>query len=154
SHRDGSFLTARTSPRGTPLRTSRAESRLLPAKRSDLDGFLFADDAGMQTSRAATGAHRQVSVDSLERSSRAAFRIALVSIVAPTTLGCSDSSDMATGISRHASRRSSPPAAGTVEEHDESDTEGENAVDPGNPNANVKPDAPSSPGATSDDFEL
>lgn len=85
---------------------------------------------------------------------RTSLLVALASILTVTAVGCSDMND-GTGLSsRRARRTSSPPAAGSVEDHDESDTEGEDDLDVGNPNADTKPNAPSTPGTAAPEFAL
>jgi len=58
---------------------------------------------------------------------------------------CSDGTQLTSG--GYAARRASaPPAPGSQEEHDDSDTDGANDADPGNPNADDTPGAPASQG--------
>ncbi len=86
---------------------------------------------------------------------RTSLLVALASIVTVTAVGCSDAND-GTGLgSRHARRTTTaPPEVGAADDHDESDTEGETAGDVGNPNADTKPPAPSTPGTAAPEFAL
>lgn len=76
--------------------------------------------------------------------------IVLASIAASA---CGDANETSELGSRHL-RRSSPPAAGSAGDHDQSDLEGANDSDPGNPNADSLPGAPTSPGTASSQFAL
>jgi hypothetical protein len=83
----------------------------------------------------------------------ASLLLGLASIVTLTTIGCSDAGD-GSGLSSRRLRRSSPPAVGSADDHDVDDTEGENDLDVGNPNADTTPNAPSSPGTAAPQFSL
>ncbi|MBX3210181.1 MAG: hypothetical protein KF764_34435 [Labilithrix sp.] len=89
----------------------------------------------------------------LRSCTKSSLLIALASILTATTFGCSDGSD-GSGLSSRRARRNSPPAAGTADDHDESDTEGSNDTDVGNPNADSRPDAPTTPGTSATQFAV
>ncbi len=76
----------------------------------------------------------------------------IASVLAMTALGCAADD----GSSSLATRRlrKEPPAEGTVEEHDLTDLDGANSVDPGNPNADTRPNAPGTVGASAPQFAL
>lgn len=76
---------------------------------------------------------------------RKALCLALLGIASASLFACGDE----TGTGGYASRRmGQPPAPGSAQDHDPSDTDGANASDPGNPNANTPPPAPNQPGTT------
>ena len=83
---------------------------------------------------------------------RTSLLVALASIVTVTTLGCAVEDGSGTSLRR--ARRTSPPAAGEADDHDDGDTEGEADTDVGNPNADTKPNAPGTPGTSAPQFAL
>ncbi|MBX3259914.1 MAG: hypothetical protein KF782_09500 [Labilithrix sp.] len=89
----------------------------------------------------------------LRSCTKSSLLMALAAIVTATTFGCNDGSD-STGLSSRRARRNSPPAAGSADDHDANDTEGADDVDLGNPNANSRPDAPSTTGTAGEQFSL
>jgi hypothetical protein len=72
--------------------------------------------------------------------------LVLLGIATASMFACSDAVDTGPG---YAARRSvGVPPPGSTEQHDPNDTDGANATDPGNPNANVTPSAPTNTGTT------
>lgn len=84
---------------------------------------------------------------------RSALCLALLGIATSSLYACSDAG---TGIDGYAARRGGGgvPAPGSAEQHDDGDTDGEDATDPGNPNANTPPPAPNTPGTTAGELGL
>lgn len=84
---------------------------------------------------------------------RTALSVSLALVVASASfsmMGCGDASIASSGIAR----RGTPPAPGTAEQHDPSDTEGATTTDDGNPNASAPPTAPTNPGTTAAQFSV
>ncbi len=77
----------------------------------------------------------------------------LLAVTSIAAFGCGDAND-GTLSSTRLRRNASPPAAGTVDEHDESDVEGADQTDPGNPNATSAPSAPTTQGTAASQFAL
>lgn len=73
--------------------------------------------------------------------------LALLAVASASLFACSDAG---TGGGYLARRHAQPPAPGSQEQHDDSDTEGANDTDPGNPNANTPPPAPTDPGSAAE----
>lgn len=89
----------------------------------------------------------------LRSCTKSSLLIGLAAILTATTFGCMDGSD-SSGLSSRRARRNTPPAAGSADDHDVNDTEGANDADLGNPNADTRPDAPSSAGTAGTQFAL
>ncbi len=85
---------------------------------------------------------------------RTSLLVALASILTVSAVGCMDANDGSTLGSRRARRTTAPPEVGAADDHDDSDSEDENSTDVGNPNADTKPDAPSTPGTAAPEFAL
>ena len=76
----------------------------------------------------------------------------LASVLVFTALACAAEDESSSLSSRRL--RKDPAAEGTTEEHDVNNLDGANAVDPGNPNANTRPNAPTTVGAAAPQFAL
>jgi len=85
---------------------------------------------------------------------RTSLLVALAAVLTVSAVGCGDASDGSTLGSRRARRTTTPPEVGAADDHDESDSEGEDGTDVGNPNADSKPNAPSTPGTAAPEFAL
>jgi hypothetical protein len=82
-------------------------------------------------------------------------RSTAIGLAAGMILGLFACGDANEGLgSSRSLRRGTPPAAGSVADHDESDTDGADAVDVGNPNADSNPTAPSTAGTSTGSFAL
>lgn len=74
------------------------------------------------------------------------------SLVAVTAFGCGEA-DTSSPYARGPARNASPPPVGSPDEHDPSDV-GDGDLDPGNPNANTRPEPPNTSGAAAPEFAL
>lgn len=91
----------------------------------------------------------------LVASMRTAVCLALLGIATASLFACSDANTGPMGS--YAARRGgtgTPPAPGSNEQHDEGDTEGADEADPGNPNADSKPNAPANEGTAAGGLAL
>jgi hypothetical protein len=81
---------------------------------------------------------------------RRAVCLVLVGFATASTFACGDGSQLTGGAyaARRGSGASGAPAPGRQEQHDDGDTDGSDETDPGNPNADETPNAPSSQGTT------
>ena len=85
---------------------------------------------------------------------RTSLLVALAAVLTVSAVGCGDANDGSMLGSRRARRTTAPPEVGAADDHDADDTEGEDATDVGNPNADSKPPAPSTPGNAAPEFAL
>ncbi len=126
----GSFV--RSTLYGTSCTPKHPASRR--AKFTECDGAVLAPSHGMMVRR--------------QRSLILVY-LALASLAAAA---CADMSNSSGLTSRR--YRKSTPAEGSAANHDDDETEGEDDTDVGNPNADSKPKAPSSPGTSSAQFSV
>lgn len=84
---------------------------------------------------------------------RTSLLLAVAAVFTASLVGCSDADTASTSMGRRTSSKS-PPAAGTPDDHSSSPSDGENAVDTGNPNANTNPEAPATTGTASSEFAV